>query len=293
MRLFLVCLLLLIFAALITLSALVSSLLALKIYELIRSLIWVRQYGAGYADALHSLVRKWRQTGFDETERDNFAKSHERTWKMEEWPIGGWFASLRSPYSEWMVNTIFRLPTLLFAQVVIVFFSSSFPLTLLGTVLIWLALWADVAHNLANSLTLGYMNGYFRRTVTTRRTARNYSAYPDETELKVSRRQSVREFTTLFAWLLGLNIFGYAGIYAGLDALLSPDGAFNGLSQDWTRPLDLLYFSVVTLATVGYGDISPHPGATLVRLAVASQILSGVSLTVFLLTSFSLTIDPE
>lgn len=48
-----------------------------------------------------------------------------------------------------------------------------------------------------------------------------------------------------------------------LAATLLP-GAFNGLSVGSTRAtfLDLMYFSIVTLSTVGYGDIQPvHPVA--------------------------------
>ena len=293
MRLLSLLLMLLILAVFFIFSLLVFVLLALKIYEMIRSLVWVQQHGLGYANALHSLVEKWRKTGFSKKDRDNFARVHKRTWKIDEWPIGGWFKSVKTPYNEWMVNTIFRLPTLLSVQVAIVFVSPSSVITFIGVFLIWLALWADVVHNLANSLTLGYMNGYFRRTVCSRRMSRDSSTYPDETELNVPRRQVVREFTVLFAFLLGMNIIGYAGIYFGLNSLGLPSTAFEGVSEDWTRSLDFLYFSVVTLATVGYGDVRPQDGATLVRLAVVSQILSGVSLTVFLLTSFSLTIDPE
>lgn len=41
-------------------------------------------------------------------------------------------------------------------------------------------------------------------------------------------------------------------------------------------PWDAVYFSVVTFATVGYGDIVPRPGASLVQGLVVSEILAGL-----------------
>lgn len=281
----------------------ISSLLALKTYELLRSLWWAQQHGLAYSEELHFAIKKWRErlsvAGMTESkleeemrpERQRITNKYKRTWTMGEWPIGRHFMCLRFPLKQIMVNILFRLPTLIFFQTLIIFSSNNRELLVVSICLVWSALWADVLHNLVNILNLGYMNGYFRRTISTNRLSHDYSPYPHASELTPSRRQLVRGFATLFSWLLALNIIGYAGIYAGLDTLSM--GAFHGLNESWSRPLDLLYFSIVTLATVGYGDIFPHPDAILVRLAVASQIISGVSLTVFLLTSFSLTIDPE
>lgn len=159
-----------------------------------------------------------------------------------------------------------------------------------GVALLWLGLWVITVHSIVYRLTHGYMDNYFSRTVSIRMTP-----YPDPqpSELNPSRRRLLNEFAKIFAWLLVLVVVGYTGIYTGLSTLLGTENSFNGVSNSWKRPLDLLYFSVVTLATVGFGDISPKPDAVVVRLAVASQIMNGFSLVVFLLTSFSLTMEPE
>lgn len=71
-----------------------------------------------------------------------------------------------------------------------------------------------------------------------------------------------------------LTIYGYALLYK-LIAMNYPD-AFS------SKPLDLvtaIYFSVVTIATVGYGDVTPLKSAT--KLLVSTEILAGVAYTVF------------
>lgn len=65
-------------------------------------------------------------------------------------------------------------------------------------------------------------------------------------------------------FLMCLSILVFSG---GYHALARSAGEFDGLE---TR-LDALYFTVVTLATVGYGDITPH-GQT-ARLVTIVQIL--------------------
>ncbi|CAL9511194.1 potassium channel family protein [Streptomyces sp. Tu 3180] len=64
--------------------------------------------------------------------------------------------------------------------------------------------------------------------------------------------------------LICLSVLVFATAY---QALAQRPGEFHGL----TTRLDALYFTVVTLATVGYGDITPHGQAA--RLVTILQIL--------------------
>jgi len=104
-----------------------------------------------------------------------------------------------------------------------------------------------------------------------------------------SRGDLLRDFARLFIWLMTMVILGYAGVFSGLQALV-PGGAFRGLDGSWA-PLQFLYFSVVTIATVGYGDILP--ASTAARLITASEVLAGLSLLVFLMTAFTMTMEPD
>jgi Ion channel len=65
------------------------------------------------------------------------------------------------------------------------------------------------------------------------------------------------------------------------------ENSFHGLSQptnDFTIFLELFYFSVVTFATVGYGDI--YPIILSVRILVVFEIFTAFSLVVFILANF-------
>jgi voltage-gated potassium channel len=65
-------------------------------------------------------------------------------------------------------------------------------------------------------------------------------------------------------------------------ALLLTGTLFYWHFEDWTV-IEALYFSVVTLTTVGYGDFSPtHPGT---QIFTVIYILTGFGVLVALLTS--------
>ncbi|HEU0143420.1 MAG TPA: potassium channel family protein [Nitrososphaera sp.] len=268
----------------------ISVLLGLKLYELNTKLVWAYRHGANYTEELLIAVKRWNKSGFNREELYEVMERYGRTWHISEWPITRILLRLPSPLKEYVVDWLFRLPTLMFAQIILVIFASNKVVLLLSVFLLWIALWIEVLHIMVNRFTMGYVEGSFARTVSFR-----LLPYPDPEpqELNPPRRKLIRNFAKLFASLLILVIVGYSGIYVGLNTILAPNPAFSGLNQGWFAPLDLLYFSVVTLATVGYGDITPDKHAVIVRLAVASQIMMGFLLVVFLLTAFSLTVEPE
>ena len=84
------------------------------------------------------------------------------------------------------------------------------------------------------------------------------------------------------------NLFLIGGDLAvRLDYGLSRAGWFYARVEGWNA-LDALYFSVITLTTVGYGDFSPHTPAgkifTMIYVLVGLGLISGF---VFLLAERS------
>jgi hypothetical protein len=67
----------------------------------------------------------------------------------------------------------------------------------------------------------------------------------------------------------------WAGIYVVLEGL-SPD-SFSGISET----SDLLYFSFVTLTTVGFGDVAPLSILSK-RLAVFESAMGGIYMAVII-----------
>ena len=75
------------------------------------------------------------------------------------------------------------------------------------------------------------------------------------------------EAAEALAVLLTMIIVGFAALYFAMDRL---DGQFDGLA---TR-VDAIYFTVTTLATVGYGDITATSQGA--RVAVTFQMVFDV-----------------
>ena len=82
--------------------------------------------------------------------------------------------------------------------------------------------------------------------------------------------------------LLGLQWFG---LYSAID-VLSPGSIQHSTAATANRHAELLYFSLITLSTIGYGDVVPVQGE--VRMLAALEGIAGVlyiAITVALLVS--------
>ncbi|WP_037458107.1 ion channel [Skermanella stibiiresistens] len=82
-----------------------------------------------------------------------------------------------------------------------------------------------------------------------------------------------------FLTFYSLLVIVFASLYTILDRFTDPPNfVIDGRPRDITFP-ESLYFSLVTLSTVGYGDIQPHTGFS--RLIAATEILLGILLLLF------------
>lgn len=76
-----------------------------------------------------------------------------------------------------------------------------------------------------------------------------------------------------------LNIIVFAAVYRIVDRFsTAPNFIIDGGTQELSWP-DALYFSVITLSTVGYGEMTP--ASDLTKVIVSVQIVSGVLLFLF------------
>jgi hypothetical protein len=89
--------------------------------------------------------------------------------------------------------------------------------------------------------------------------------------LQISERPIIEAVEALVL-LLGLLIFGFASVYLTLDR---SGTAMNGMH---TR-LDSLYYTVTTLSTVGYGDITPRTQAA--RATATVQMIFDLAFIAF------------
>ncbi len=76
-----------------------------------------------------------------------------------------------------------------------------------------------------------------------------------------------------------LNIIVFAAVYRIIDRFsAAPNFVIKGAAQELSWP-DALYFSVITLSTVGYGEMTP--ASDLTKVIVSVQIVSGVLIFLF------------
>lgn len=270
--------------------------LLLKLIENSQTIWWAYRYGRDAARELFIVIEKWKRTGIRPAKFADILKRNKPLWSPEAWTFTKFFMTFNSRASTFFIDYTFRYPTLMIIQtlttigVTKTLTGSSF--LAIGIFFLWIGSWIGIVHVMAHRFTLGYLANQFPRNSVR---VEHYLEQHIE-ELMPPRSYLVSRFAIHFVIILVVIILAYTGIYTGLNDLLDPASnspVFYGLGKGWEVPFELLYFSIVTTATVGYGDIYPMQNHLIARLAVASQILSGLSLFVFLLTAFTLTVEPE
>ncbi|MFZ5535223.1 MAG: potassium channel family protein [Patescibacteria group bacterium] len=77
---------------------------------------------------------------------------------------------------------------------------------------------------------------------------------------------------------------GFIATISTLSILLIVGTAFYSSYEGWSY-IDSFYFSVVTLATVGYGDL--HPTTTATKLFTVAYIFIGVGLGLYIFSTLA------
>src|SRR3954471_16254526 len=107
-------------------------------------------------------------------------------------------------------------------------------------------------------------------------------------ELAATSGGALRPFTNMLRLFQGLrHALGQPEVQGAAQLALSLiliATIFYWLVEGWSL-LDAVYFSVVTIATVGYGDLSPH--TTLGKLFTIGYIVSGIGIFVAAITALA------
>jgi len=141
---------------------------------------------------------------------------------------------------------------------------------------------------------LKYLSGEFR-DIEARHHTEAYAwgklAYFEELKSEVagfSKTDLLRKFLGRFFSTFMILIFGYAFIFFGLQKIT--ENSFISSAQQaglaaFGSIADFIYYSAITIATVGYGDI--YPVHAFARVFVIAEVLSGALLVIFLVSSFT------
>ncbi len=103
-----------------------------------------------------------------------------------------------------------------------------------------------------------------------------------------SKTNLLQKFLGRFFSTFMILIFGYALIYFGLYKIDNSSFVSAAQQQGLARfgsVLDFVYYSGITIATVGYGDI--YPIQPLARALVLMEVLCGALIVIFLISSFT------
>lgn len=208
---------------------------------------------------------------------------------VKQWPITYFFSVIFHFAPKSIKRFVFRFHVWALALILTLFLFPRGPGVGLSVVTLFLGIWVQLLRIIADQIKYGssaYLTGPpISGSITPNPLYEHHFGGPDTT-------RRLRGFLRLFLGLFIVIVFGFAALYFCAQHNLE-GGAFEGLSKEkqcW--PVDCVYFSFVTIATVGFGDVTPLP-EVIPRLLVTAEIFAGFLLVVVLITSVSLTFQGQ
>ena len=200
-----------------------------------------------------------------------------------EWPISSVIdrATIRLP--RIIRRVVFRFKVLTVLLILVIALHPQGQASVVAGVTLYIAMWIQLARILVDQAKYGSAS-YLRGLALPNPLLDSKFGGPNP-------KHRLRAFLSLFLGLCSIIVLGYAALYC-LSHTHSGGTAFKGVPNDRFGFIHFCYFSIVTLATVGYGDISPSE-QLLPRILVGSQIVAGFMVLVTLVTSVSLTFQNE
>ncbi len=206
------------------------------------------------------------------------------------WPFTGILDSLPKSTQHFLAGFLFRYKVLMPLQSILLLLIPYRPMAVTGAVILILGLWIEIARILVDRFVFGVHDSNFRSELAKKLLLQGIQI--PKTETPTQRLRRFMYITFGLAWIV---TFSYVGIYSTIDAPGEPS-SFQNVKNNWQKPINLMYFSITTIATVGYGDICPTPNGErviLTRVLVGSQIVAGFLVLSVLVVSISLTFQHE
>jgi len=202
---------------------------------------------------------------------------------VREWPISYKIAAVTSWLPHWTRRLLFRFYILATLHIGLIVWQPSAKLSILSGGVLLLGVWIQLARIVVDQIKYG--SGAYLRGSGLSGPLFQRAQYGE------SSTQRLRAFIRLFLGLCMIVATSYAALYTLCFGQLGSN-TFTGIPADGYEILHFLYFSLVTLATVGYGDIIPAQ-QLIPRLLVGSEIAAGFLILVVLVTSVGLTFQDD
>jgi len=171
-------------------------------------------------------------------------------------------------------------PLILFLSIIMIF-QKSFFFFWIGAVSLLFANCIELIYMYYFSPVLGYSRGQMEEEAILKKVNIVSTKFKKTPPTFVGRRKFIKDYFLL----LLLILFSFGGIYSGVFSI--DEKQFKGVCKE-TWFLDLFYFSVVAMATVGYGDISPNENYWIPKFFVSVQIISSFLVIVGMVSIISI-----
>jgi hypothetical protein len=229
-----------------------------KLIEILHAITWVRKHGKHFADRVKASLETG-SANITEIERD--FPVHQKVWHS---------ARTWSKPLKFLVNYVYRIPSLIIIEILLVLWAHSSNLRIpfmlwLSIALVVIAIVVTFLNTFFQKISYGWFDAYKRDWRTN--PLNDYTLHAAE----VNTRAKASKTILFFLSLCYLTIIGFSAVYYALYTIDS--GSFEGISTMYVVYFQLLYFTTVTMATVGYGEI--HPLTDIARMLVVLQIVFG------------------
>lgn len=233
---------------------------------------------------LTSAVARWRSSGVRDARITSRLIDCRWIWDRSTWPITGAIVrSTRIPLRirSLFITKVFRWPTLIaslsFASL---FLKSSASLTPVLSGVLLISIWTQLVLASQARFKIGALDSVLRRAATI---PFSNEPGPPLKNLAPSDLHVVEDLSRVFMKLVAGTAIGYAGVYLAIVRHPAAGESFSGISG----PIDALYFSAVTLATVGYGEF--HPTTPVGKVLVITNLVADLFLVVNMVAVFAMT----
>jgi hypothetical protein len=171
--------------------------------------------------------------------------------------------------------------------------------SLAGSLSLLAGLWGYLGSRILIVIKSGFPDLLYRDPL-----LRLFELNPSENE-PTTRQQRIGSFFSFILHLSVLVVICHAAVYCVLSEAAGRLGAFDGVGfkdadshplhflELFLDPLAFLYFSLVTFATVGYGEIHPGHHAALSQFAVMSEIAASFTLVALTIACVTLSFDVD
>jgi hypothetical protein len=243
-----------------------------KLLEIVCDLKWSARQGRRYQAAV---LAGLRTRGF--ADLDAMDREYGR-WQ----PVWQRTATLPLAFRS-VLGAIYKVPVLVLLQSLIIAMTpAGLTLGSLGVLIataatVWLGIAISTAKEFTHRLYLTWFYPY-RREASIRPTERRILAIAD-----IGDGQGMSRVLVLLCLFLFVVVVGYGSIYYALEVSV-PSSIDSGepANSVW---LACMYFSAVTMGTIGYGDVKPL--SDYARMIVLSQVMLGPFLLTLLIFALS------